>query len=57
MDKEENQNNSPNNQNQNKVEEAEKLDENLDGENKQEADKNPIEEIKETYTRRKNYRT
>ncbi len=47
MDKEENQNNSPNNQNQNKVEEAEKLDENLDGENKQEADKNPIEEIKE----------
>ena len=47
MDKEENQNNSPDNQNQNKIEEAEKLDENLVTENKQEADQNPKEEIKE----------
>ena len=47
MDKEESQNNSPDNQNQNTVEEAEKLEENLDTENKQEADQNPKEEIKE----------
>ena len=47
MDKEENQNKSPNNKNQNTVEEAEKLGENLDSENKQEADQNPKEEIKE----------
>jgi Molecular chaperone GrpE (heat shock protein) len=47
MDKEENQNNSPDNQNQNTVEEAENLEKNLDTENKQKADQNPKEEIKE----------
>ena len=47
MDKEENQNNYPDNQNQNTVEDVEKLEENLDTENKQEADQNPKEEIKE----------
>ena len=46
MDKEENQNNYPDNQNQNTVEDVEKLEENLDTENKQEADQNPKEEIK-----------
>ena len=47
MDKEENQNNSPDNQNQDTVEKTEKLEENLDTENKQEAEQNPKEEIKE----------
>ena len=47
MDKEESQNNSPDNQSQNTVEEAQKLEENLDTENKQEAEQNPKEEIKE----------
>ena len=47
MDKEENQNNSPDNQNQKIVEETEKPEENLDTENEQEADQNPKEEIKE----------
>ena len=47
MDKEENQNNSPDNQNQKIVEETEKPEKNLDTENEQEADQNPKEEIKE----------
>ena len=47
MDKEESQNNSPDNQSQNTVDEAQKLEENLDTENKQEAEQNPKEEIKE----------
>ncbi len=45
MDKEENQNNSPDNQNQKTAEDPVKLEENLDTENKQEADQNPKEEI------------
>ena len=47
MDKEENQNNSPDNQNQKIVEDPEKLEEKLDTENEQEVDQNPKEEIKE----------
>ena len=47
MDKEESQNNSPDDQSQNTVEEAQKLEENLDTENKQEADQNLKEETKE----------
>ena len=47
MDKEENQNNSPDYQNQNTVKDGEKLEESLDTKNKQEADQNPKEEIKE----------
>ncbi len=47
MDKEENQNNSPDNQNQDTVEKTEKLEENLDAENKQEAEESPKDEIKE----------
>ena len=47
MDKEENQNNSPDYQNQNTVKDGEKLEESLDTKNKQEAEQNPKEEIKE----------
>ena len=47
MDKEENQNSTPDNQNQKALDDTEKLEENLDTENKQEADQNPKEEIKE----------
>ena len=47
MDKEENQNSAPDNPNQNTVEETEKPEENLDTGNKQEADQQPQEEIKE----------
>ena len=47
MDKEENQNNTSVEQNQDTVKETEKLDENLVTENKQEADQEPKEEIKE----------
>ena len=47
MEKEENQNNSPDNQNQKIVEDPEKLEEKLDTENEQEVDQNPKEEIKE----------
>jgi molecular chaperone GrpE len=47
MDKEENQNNSPDNQNQNIVEDVEKPKENLDTENNQETDQNHSKETKE----------
>ena len=47
MDKEENQNSIPDNQNQNTVDDSEKLEENLNTEHKQEADQNSKEEIKE----------
>ena len=47
MDKEENQNIAPDNNNQSIVEETEKPEENLNTSNKQEADQNSKEEIKE----------
>ena len=47
MDKEENQNIAPDNKNQSTVEETEKPEENLNTTNKQEADQNSKEEIKE----------
>ena len=53
MEKEENQNSLSKDQNQDKVNEAEKPEENLTEENKQETDQEPKEEIKEQTTEEK----